>query len=88
LEIINGHPGIRVDGRAPASVHLFEFAVAAQADGGPRTYDRDGAQQVGGYLQGDGVDAVLGEVVVAGPLESVQGALDVGAERVAARPGG
>jgi len=38
-------------------------------------------------FQHDGVDVVVGDVVVPGPLESVQGALDVGEERVAAQPG-
>ncbi len=44
-----------------------------------------GAEHVVGYLQCDGVGVVVGEVVVAAPLEPVQGALDVGEERVAAQ---
>ena len=78
----------RVDGRVPAAVQLFERAVvAAQADRGPHA-DRPVAEPVAGYLQRDGVDVVVGEVVVPGPGESVQGALDVGEERVAAQRGG
>ena len=46
------------------------------------------AEHVVGYLQRDGVDVVVGEVVVPGPVEAVQGAFDVGEERVAAQPGG
>ena len=45
------------------------------------------AEHVVGYLQHDRVDVVVGEVVVPGPLEAVQGAFDVGEERVAAQPG-
>ena len=35
-------------------------------------------------MMSDGVDVIVGEVVVAGPGESVQGALHIGEERVAA----
>ena len=70
-----------------APVHLDQFAVAAQADGGPHADDGVGAEQVVGYFQGDGVDVVVGEVVVSGPVESVQGAFHVGEEGVAAQPG-
>ena len=45
------------------------------------------AEHVVGYLQHDRVDVVVGEVVVPGPGEAVQGAFDVGEERVAAQPG-
>src|SRR5271165_692461 len=97
-DVAGGLPGIvevflavgvdeRVDGRVPAAVHLHERAVAAQADGGPDP-DRPVAEHVAGYLQRDGVDVVVGEVVVPGPDESVQGAFDVGEERVAAQRGG
>jgi len=72
----------------PAAVQLLEYAVALSADRGPHADHRVGAEHVVGYLQGDGVNVVVGEVVVPGPDESVQGALDVGEERVAAKPGG
>src|SRR6185312_14661288 len=71
----------RVDGRVPAAVHLLQDAVAAAADRGPCADDR-AAEHVVGYLQDDGVDVVAGEIVVPGPGEAVQGAFDVGEERV------
>jgi len=60
---------------------------AGTADRGPHA-DRPVAEHVAGDLQCDGVDVVVGEVVVPGPDESVQGAFDVGEERVAAQRGG
>src|SRR5207237_3543342 len=78
----------RVDGRVAAAVQLLQGAVvAAAADRGPDA-DHRAAEHGSGYFQRDGVDVVAGEVVVPGPLEPVQGALDVGEERVAAQPGG
>ena len=44
-------------------------------------------EHAGGDLQHEGGHVVAGEVVVPGPGEAVQGALDVGEERVAAPPG-
>jgi hypothetical protein len=71
-----------------AAVHLHQGAVTARADRGPDADLRAVAEYVAGYLQRDGVDVVAGEVVVPGPLKSVQGAFDVGEERVAAQRGG
>jgi hypothetical protein len=70
--VLHGEPGAEHDGASHAR----------------RDADRPVAEHVAGYLQRDGVDVVVGEVVVPGPGESVQGALDVGEERVAAQRGG
>ena len=45
------------------------------------------AEHVAGHFEHDRVDVVVSEVVVPGPLETVQGPFDVGEERVAAQPG-
>jgi hypothetical protein len=78
----------RVDGGVPAPVHLHENVITAQADRGPHADHRVAAQQITGHLKRDRVDVVAGEVVVPGPLESVQGAFHIGEERVAAQAGG
>src|SRR6185312_2788119 len=54
---------------------------------GPDSDHRAAAEHLVGYLERDGVDVVLGEVVVPGPHQAVKGALDVGEERVTAQPG-
>ena len=77
----------RVDRRMPAAVHLHERAVATEADRGPDSDHRAATEHLVGDLERDRVDVVLGEVVVPGPHEAVQGALDVGEERVTAQPG-
>src|SRR5262249_2217730 len=98
-DVVGGLPGVVevffpvgvdewVERRVPAAVHLLQGAVvAAAADRGPDADLRAGEEHVGGGLQRDGADVVAGEVVVPGPGEAVQGALDVGEERVAAPPG-
>jgi len=55
--------------------------------GGSPHADHRAAEHASGHLQRDGIDVVVGEVVVPGPLEPVQRTLDVGEERVAAQPG-